>query len=36
MVNMKGWQLLCEDGMYYLYYYCVHLKLSLVIYIQVC
>jgi hypothetical protein len=27
MVNMKGWQLFCEDDIYYLYYLCVQLNL---------
>ena len=27
MVNMKGWQLFCEDGIYSLYYLCVQLNL---------
>jgi len=26
MVNMKGWQLLCGDGIYSLYYHCVQLN----------
>jgi len=27
VVNIKGWQLLCEDGIYSLYCYCVQLNL---------